>query len=311
MKKQVLSLFAVAAMALSASAQITNPGFETWSTSTGEEQQPTGWVSYNVFTSPFVDPGNTNPTSVTQAATPNNYQGTFSAKITTIDLVTNPASPDLPNRAGILMAGTVNFVAPYIFAGYTFASRPQTFSYATKYTPVSTDTAFALVFLTKWNTTTQSRDTIAAGIDFLPVAIAAYQVRNINLVYNAAFSTLIPDTAQILFSSSSTYAPQVGSAMWVDALSFTGYVGVNESMVNQGVDVYPNPSTTVTNFDVVAEEAYQVVIFDMTGREINRLMINNKKANLNSYLMAAGVYTYSVVNQENEVMSRGKFSIAQ
>ncbi|MDQ3111484.1 MAG: T9SS type A sorting domain-containing protein [Bacteroidota bacterium] len=312
MKKQVLSLFAVAALTLTASAQaIPNSGFETWGSSVGEDQQPTGWVSYNVFTAALIDPGNTNPTSVTQAPTPDNYQGTYSAKITTITLVTNPASPDIPNTGGFLMLGNVSFVSPYIFAGDNFTSRPTTFTYAAKYTPVGNDTAFALVFLTKWNTTTMSRDTVAAGVDYLPLAVSAYTVRNINMLFDAALNNTIPDTAQILFSSSSSFAPQPGSALWVDALSFSGYNGINESLLNNGVEVYPNPSSNVTNFDVISEEAYQVVVFDMTGREVNRLMITNKNAKLNSYLMAAGVYTYSVINAENEVLSRGKFSVAQ
>jgi hypothetical protein len=311
MKKQVLSLLAIATFAISASAQITNAGFETWSTSTGEDQQPTGWVSYNVFTSPLIDPSNMNPTSVTQAPSPNNYLGTYSAKITTVDLVINPASPSLPNRAGILMAGTVNLSSPYIFPGYIFANRPATFSYAAKYTPTNVDSANAVVIITKWNTSTGSRDTIAVGYDNIPATIPAYLVRNVNLVYDPAFNNVMPDTAQILFSASSFITPQAGSQLWVDALSFTGYVGMDEATLNNRVEVYPNPSSTMTTFDVVAEEAYQVVVTDMTGREVNRLMINNKSAKLNSYQMAAGVYTYTVITKENEVMNRGKFSVAQ
>ncbi len=109
MKKQLLSIFAISTFAMTAAAQqfISNAGFENWSSSAGEEVQPTGWVSYNVFTSPVFDSGNTNDTSVTKAGPPNNYQGNFSARITTIDLVTNPSPPTIPNRGGYLMAGSV------------------------------------------------------------------------------------------------------------------------------------------------------------------------------------------------------------
>ncbi|MEO5643954.1 MAG: T9SS type A sorting domain-containing protein [Bacteroidia bacterium] len=310
MKKQLLSLFAFTALVITASAQ-PNSGMETWSTSTGEAQQPTGWVSYNVFTSPLVDPSATNPTSVTQAASPLNYFGTYSAKITTIDLVTNPASATLPNRAGILMAGSIMFTSPYIRAGYPYTSRPQTMSYAAKYNSVNGDSAYAFVMVTKWNTVTMSRDTIAAGYDVIITTLPTYQVRTISLVYDPNFSTLIPDTAQIFFSSSSAFSPQLGSNLLVDELHFVGYVGVTESTMNTGVNVYPNPSSTLTNFEVPSDEAYQVVISDITGREVSRLMITNKSAKLNSYTMTAGVYTYSVITKDNEVMSRGKFSVAQ
>ncbi|CAN5215419.1 hypothetical protein BH09BAC5_BH09BAC5_15610 [soil metagenome] len=310
MKKQLLSLFAVTALVISASAQqyIPNAGFETWSTSVGEDIQPTSWVSYNVFTASLIDPGGTNPTSVTQAGTPNNFQGTYSAKITTVDLVTNPSPTTIPNRGGYLMAGNISFVAPYLHAGYQFTSRPTTFTYEAKYTPVGSDSAYTLVVLTHWNGA--SRDTVAAGYDYIPSAISAYQLRTINLVFNVAFNAVYPDTAQIFFSASGVVG-QVGSALYVDALSFSGYNGINESSVNSGVDVYPNPSSTVTNFDVVSEEAYQVVVNDMTGREINRIMITNKNAKLDSYTMASGVYTYSVVTKTNEIIGRGKFAVAQ
>ncbi|HET6989780.1 MAG TPA: T9SS type A sorting domain-containing protein [Bacteroidia bacterium] len=311
MKKTLLSIFAIAALAISASAQlyIPNSGMETWASSVGEDQQPTGWVSYNVFTAPILDPSNTNPTSVTQAPSPNNYQGTYSAKIVTIDLVTNPSSTTIPNRGGFLMAGSISFVSPYLYSGYQFTSRPTTFSYAAKYTPSGVDTAMCLVALTHWNGT--SRDTVAAAFDYLPVAIGSYQVRTVNLIYNVALNNTFPDTAIIYFSASSLIAPQAGSALWVDALSLSGYNGVNENSLSAGVDVYPNPSSTITNFDVVSADAYEVVIYDMTGREVNRTAIHNKTAQVPSYDMTQGIYTYSIVTKENNVLSRGKFAVAQ
>lgn len=309
MKKTLLSIFSVAVLALTASAQIPNAGFETWGTTVGEDQQPTGWVSYNVFTASLIDPGNTNPTSVFQAPSPNNYQGTYSAKIVTVDLVTNPSATTIPNRGGFLMVGSISFVAPYLYSGYQYTARPNTFSYAAKYTPSGLDTGICLVALTHWNGS--SRDTIAYGIDYLPVAVSSYAVRTMNLIYNASFNTTSPDSAIIYFSASSLVAPQAGSALWVDALEFTGWNGVNESSISQGVDIYPNPSSTITNFDVVAENAYEVVVYDMNGREVNRTPIIAKNGRVNSAELAAGIYTYSIVTKENEVISRGKFAVAQ
>ncbi len=141
--------------------------------------------------------------------------------------------------------------------------------------------------------------------------ISTYQIRNINLIFIPLYASVFPDTAIIFFSASSAYAPQAGSVMYVDALGFSGYNSINETSQNNGVDVYPNPSSTITNFDVVSENANEVVIYDMTGREVNRLKIDNKKAQLNSYAMAEGVYTYSILTKENEVLSRGKFAVAQ
>lgn len=311
MKKQVLTLFAFAAVCSTAMAQafIPNPGFENWGSSFGEDQQPTSWISYNIFTAPLIDAGNTNSASVTQAGSPDNYQGNYSAKITTVTLVTNPDANNIPYTAGILMAGAVSFSSPYMLSGYVSQQRPMTFSYAAKYTPNGTDTASCIVALTKWNGS--SRDTIAWGLDYMPTAVSSYTVRTINLVYNAAFNNTFPDTCAILFGASSYISPSAGSALWVDALSFTGYVGVDEINAANGVSIYPNPSNDVTYFDFISEEASAIAVYDMTGREVSRVNVNNKRAAVNSWEMTAGVYTYAVLNKEGNVTSRGKFSVTE
>lgn len=311
MKKQVLTLLAFAAVSASAMAQtfIPNPGFETWGSSLGEDQQPSSWISYNIFTAPLIDATNSNTASVTQAGSPDNYQGNYSAKITTTTLINNPDPANIPYTAGFMMAGAVSFSSPYMLAGYANPQRPQTFSYAGKYTPVGTDTAICVVAVTKWNGTT--RDTIGIGIDYMPVAVPNYTTRTVTVVYDVAFASTIPDTISILFSSSSFIAPQVGSSFWVDALSFSGYVGMNEIASAAGVSVYPNPSNDVTYFDLVSEEAASIAVYDMTGREVSRVNVNNKRAAVNSWTMPAGAYTYSVLNKEGEVMSRGKFSVTE
>jgi hypothetical protein len=310
MKKQLLTVLAAASVSLTAMAQayIPNAGFETWGSTAGEDQQPTGWISYNVFTFSLIDVTNQNPTSVTQATGVDAYQGTYSAKITTGTLVNNPDAANIPNTAGVLMTGAVQFNSPYMRSGYGTNQRPQMFSYACKYTPVSGDSAYALVVLTHWNGS--GRDTIAAGLDYLPTAVASYTVRNITLTYNAAFSNAQPDTCLILFSASATAAHD-GSTLYVDALSFTGYVGIDEASASNGVDVYPNPASTLVNFDVTDADAAMVAVYDMTGREVKRVNIFNKKGSLDASAMASGMYTYSILNDKGAVVSRGKFTVGQ
>lgn len=310
MKKILLSTVAVAALTLAANAQafIPNSGFESWGTTAGEDIQPTGWISYNVFTFSLFETTGANPTSITQAGTPDNYAGNYSAKITTVTLQSNPSPADIPNTAGVLYTGSVAFTAPYLFPGYSSQQRPASMSYYAKYTPVGTDSAFCLVSITRWNGT--SRDTIAWGYDLMPAAIAAYQQRNVVMNYNAPFANTIPDTISIMFSASALIAPQVGSALWVDEVAFSGYVGVSERDNNNGVSVYPNPSSTITQFDVTAENASQVIVYDMTGREVIRENFNGKVARVNSAELANGSYTYSIISTENEVLSRGQFGVA-
>jgi hypothetical protein len=310
MKKILLSTLGVAALALGVNAQayIPNSGFESWGTQTGEDPQPQGWISYNVFTSPLIPGGSSNPTSVSQAGTPDNYQGNYSAKIETVTLVSNPSPSDVPNTAGAMYTGSVALAPPYLFPGYASQQRPQTMTYYTKYTPSGTDTAMAIVAITHWNG--MSRDTIAYGIDYIPSAISAYTMRTVALVYDPAFVNTIPDTIAIAFSASGFFNPQVGSSMWVDAVAFSGYVGVDEQLNNAGVSVYPNPSAVSTQFDVTVDNAAQVVVYDMTGREVSRENFNGKVARVNSAALANGSYSYSIISNEAEVLSRGQFAVA-
>lgn len=310
MKKILLSTIAVAALAVAGNAQayIPNSGFESWGNSFGEDQQPSSWISYNVFTSPLVPGGSSNPTSVTQAGTPDNYQGNYSARIETVTLVSNPDTTNIPATAGALFTGSIALASPYMFPGYGSQQRPQSMSYACKYTPMSGDSAFALVAVTHWNGAT--RDTIAFGYDIFSTAITTYQVRNITLVYDPTYTNTIPDSIVVMFSSSSLINPQPGSVLFVDALAFSGYVGINENTQLNGVSVYPNPASTFTQFEVTADNAEQVVVYDMTGREVARENFYGKTARVHSAELANGSYTYSVVGEGNEVITRGQFAVA-
>lgn len=310
MKKNLLTTITVAALSFASTAQtfIPNAGFEAWSTTAGEDQQPTGWVSYNVFTFSLFETSGPNPTSVTQAGTPDNYSGNYSAKIETVSLQSNPSPTEIPNTAGGLFTGAVAFSSPYLFPGYASQQRPAAMSYYAKYTPVNGDSAYCLVVVTHWNGA--SRDTIAWGYDAMLTAIATYQQRNVAMIYNPSFAGTFPDTISILFSASSPITPQVGSTLWVDEVAFTGYVGVNENNTNKGVSVYPNPSSSVTEFDVTTDNASQVIVYDMTGREVVRENFNGKVARVNSAELANGSYTYAIISAENEVLNRGQFGVA-
>lgn len=310
MKKILLSTVAVAALAISSNAQayIPNSGFETWGSTAGEDQQPQYWISYNVFTVSFLDPFNLNPTSVTAAGSPDNYQGNYSARIETITLGDNPDSTTIPSTAGALFTGSVAFTTPYMFPGYASQQRPQTMNYYAKYTPVAGDSAFAFVWITRWNGA--GRDTIAAGYDFMTGTTTSYALRTLTLFYNPAHTNTIPDSINIMFSASNMYVPQAGSVLFVDDVTFTGYVGVDEMEQNNGVAVYPNPSATLTQFDVTIDNAAQVIVYDMTGREVGRENFNGKVARVNSAGLADGAYTYSIITTEEEIVARGQFSVA-
>jgi hypothetical protein len=171
------------------------------------------------------------------------------------------------------------------------------------------DSGFVFAALTHWNGL--SRDTLAWAVSTVYSATSWTQ-GSTNFYYNPLYpNTLFPDTAIIIASATDDNYPRPGSKLWIDDLGFSGWVGVNEFAADNSVSVYPNPSSSVTNFEVSDANAYEVVIYDMTGREVKRQDILSNKVSIDSYSLTPGVYTYSILTKENAVLSRGKFNVAE
>ncbi|TND08232.1 MAG: hypothetical protein FD123_2487 [Bacteroidetes bacterium] len=311
MKKTLLTVTAFAAVIGSTFGQapITNNNMETWGSTIGEPVQPTGYISANIFKNSFVDPNN--PTSVSQEVAPNNYQGTYSARLETVVLLTNPDPASIPDTLGALSLGTVT-VLPSIVVhnGGAYTHRPQILSYYAKYAPMPGDTGWCWVELTKWNGA--GRDIIAAGFDYMTTAVPTYSLRTVTMVYDVAFQNATPDTISVIFSASSTYTPQVGSVMHIDAISVTGWNGVDDhAFVNNVVNAFPNPASTEMTFEVTAATAKTIEVYDVAGRQVDEITIENKEAKLAAWKMAGGMYTYAIFDENRNVMNRGKFNVVK
>lgn len=245
---------------------IPNPGFENWGSSLASEpQQPLGWVTGNLLAAPLIGSGN--PTSAFAAGAPDNHQGNFSLKLTTVSLVSNPDTNNFPDILGICFTGSTTFSLAQtppvkVVPGYPFTSRPQTLSYQAKYNPVNGDTAYCYVALTKWNGT--SSDMVAEGFDLITGPLSSFTPRSLALIYDSAFMNTMPDTCQIWFSSSSEDYPQIGSTLWVDALAFSGYVGLQD-LRKEAFALYPNPVMDHLQIEV-APNYQRYSIIDVSGK---------------------------------------------
>jgi Secretion system C-terminal sorting domain len=306
MKKIILSVVAMASLAFSAQAQ-TTLDFETWVHTNGPPayDDPQGWATFNLLSNPFLGG---NPVSVFKETT-NPHGGAASMRLESIALVSNPAAGQIPDTIGITLTGSISLNG--ILPGYAFSSRPQYFNWYGKFSPANgVDSGFAFVFLTKWNGT--SSDTIAVAGRVLGSAVPAWQGYNDPFIYNTAFNNLIPDTMVIAFSATDDVVPRPGGTLWVDDISFTGYVGIEDAPTAANeVRVFPNPATEFTNLSFTSLAAKSVVVFDIAGRQVGRYDVNNKQAKIDSYSLASGVYTYAVLDENEQIINRGKFSVAK
>jgi hypothetical protein len=313
MKKLLLSFSAITLFAGLIKAQ---PDFklETWAQIypplvTAED--PQGWASLNVLTSSLT--GSMPKTVFKETTAP--YEGLASAKIVT-DVV--PSSVTIPNpfspghtmdTVGLLGVGTVQPSAPYINFGYAYLGRPASLTFASKYTPMTGDSAFVLAYLTKWNGAT--RDTIASGKYATGATTTSYSVNTITMNYNAGFSSAWADTMMI-FASSSIYShdgAKKGSAFYVDDFNWSGWVSTNDiDGVKNNVSIYPNPASSDISIKC-SVAAISVDVMDVTGRKIGNYTMTNNEASVKTSTFAQGIYIYNVIDENNQVINRGKFEV--
>jgi hypothetical protein len=309
MKKLLLPLAVLAAaFSINAQTQPANGGMETWGATYSEPQEPTNWVSANILASPLLtapNPNN-NPTSVTQY-TPA-FAGSFSAQIKTVVLTYNPAYPSLPDTMGALILGAVTTSTPYLLAGHPYTDRPNTFMFESMYTPVSDDSAWVYVQLSKWSGS--SRTIIAQNIANIPVS-GSFSAQSFVLSY--LDMTTVPDTLQISFYSSKArrHGMRPGSILVVDGIGFSGFMGINEYKNDVKFNTYPNPAGAVLNISTDSRKVDVLNIYDITGKAVDAFAVTADRTQLNTGSYAPGMYFYCAANKAGEIVARGKFNVTR
>ncbi len=127
---------------------------------------------------------------------------------------------------GYVGASTLDIPNATIHLGRPYTLRPQRLQAYYKYAPVSGDSALIQVMLTRWNTTSAKRDTIANDRIVVKDPVSAYTQLDLPLTYFD--NTATPDTLVLLFATSAGIDfndlqgcnGQIGSTMWVDDLKF-------------------------------------------------------------------------------------------
>lgn len=284
-----------------------NPGMENWSLIPfSANEDPVGYVSANVLTSSFVNPAN--PQSAFKVTSPDINGGTYALKLVTVALVTNPDPVTIPDPYHFCFTGTYGVTG--LKYGYPYTARPATMNFYAKYTPVGADSAYGLVVLQRWNGAT--RDTVAVGFVGWVGASASYSLKSMTLNYLPAFATTgFPDTCVIAYSSSANLTPQVGSALFVDDMSFLGWNGISE--INSGFSstAFPNPATDNIMISVNSTEPAEAIAYDGMGRVVGNFKMNAGLAKINTSAFRAGEYHYSLLDKNKKVLSGGTFTVVK
>ena len=88
--------------------------------------------------------------------------------------------------------------------------------------------------------------------------------------------------------------------------------GVNENQKQATeLSVFPNPATSVLNFNTTNNEANKVIAYDLTGKFVATEFFELGKSKMNINHLSNGLYLYTVTGKNNQVLTTGKFTVSK
>ncbi|MCE3280260.1 MAG: hypothetical protein K0S44_2451 [Bacteroidetes bacterium] len=88
-------------------------------------------------------------------------------------------------------------------------------------------------------------------------------------------------------------------------------VGIQETIINGTVSVYPNPFSDQTTFVITSEKLNETYSFEMTdvlGKKVKEVRTNEKQFTVSRDVLQSGMYFYSITNSDG-VVAKGKVII--
>jgi hypothetical protein len=262
-------------------AQIPNSSFETWTAHTGYDT-PDSWGNTNSFT--------------TAASIYTCEKGTTGAPSGAAYLkLTSKSIPIIGVIPGVAVTGSINIsgTSYSVSGGFASSSRPATLTGSWQYMAAGADHGQIAIFLSKWNTAANKRDTVSFtnySVPGLPSMAMTWATFSITLNYQSGAT---PDTAMILASSSTT-TPVANSYLYLDNLAFAGNVpsGVVTVVNDQAAtSLYPNPAngTTALYYYSLFSGDLNISISDVTGKIVKKITANVVSGSNNITLDVAGL----------------------
>ena len=298
--KKIFTLISI--IAFSASniwAQATpNPSFETWTT--------TGFPSYsnaNSWDSPNSQTAITGIFLVVKAtAAADVHTGSAAVKLIT----KNVLATDAP---GIVTTGTLpTSTGGAITGGIPYTLRPDSIIGWYKYTPAGTDNGFfALALLGAGG----DLDTIGkAFFDTPGTAVGSWTRFSKEITYLSANAVVKSVWLACSSASGSPTSANVGSTLFADDLGLV--INPTTSIAEQqlaDVSVTPNPVADHVMIKNISGTNAVFTLSDVTGRMVSEKKITGSENLISVTSFPAGLYFYSITNENKTAIKTGKLTI--
>lgn len=288
--KSIFTLLCASLISGAAIAQIPNANFESWDSFTGYVS-PTSWDNLNSSTSAL-------SVYTCEQGSPG-YTGAHYLKLTSKTVIGLGVAP------GVAVSGLIDFTTYGPKSGFPTTARPVSLKGMWQYMASGADQGFISVLLSRWNTATSRRDTVAFANNPLVGMAMSWASFNINLNYYSGYA---PDSAIIVLSASGATAVN-GSYLYVDSLTFSGSVPLGVTTIGASklapTTLYPNPASSQVAISYYSPNAHNVNITleDMSGKTIKTLdfaaIKGENNINLNVADIARGLYFVRIVNEAN------------
>jgi hypothetical protein len=283
---KTLLFFAINFIGFASFAQIPNAGFENWTTTIGAYDIPNQWGTMNNTTKTF---------SVFTAtkATPGNPGNSF------LKLTSKTVSATVIN--GIAVSGKLDSITMKPISGFPCTLQPVSFTGSWQHMIYGSSQGALTAVLTKWNTASNKRDTIAKASQTLTGMAMSWANFSINFTYS---SSAVPDSSIIELRASGSNPTNL-DYLWVDNLAYSGIatgIKTENNLINSLV-VYPNPgSENITiNLDLKNSSQTTIELIDIQGKvviakDLGTIQGESKQI-LNVSRISRGTYSIKVTTE--------------
>lgn len=262
---------------------IQNGGFEFWGTNPFYDE-PENWTTLNPLAQIF---GVELAFRTTDSQEINS--GTSAIKLETKNI------PGIGDTPSILTNGVINTSSQTVEGGTGVSSRPVSFHFSYRFDPIGTDSANVTVEFTKWNAATNTVDLIG---DLGATILSTQGMWKDTVIQVSYVSSETPDSVLVLFNTGAPPNVSVGTALYLDDISYS-YSGVGiRSIEEVGLEVYPNPVSEilrVSSKSGVSVNAYQIYAVD--GRKVSEGALRNMVNEISVAELKKGYYTIVVATE--------------
>lgn len=273
---------------------LSNLGFEYWEVY-NSFNNPIGWGTSNFS---VISVYSFNP--VTESSE-NPHSGNSCARLETIEQ--NIAGDNI-KVAGILTLGIfdvdLSTRQAVVKGGVPISNKPTIFSGYYKYSAKGIDKCIMSVFITKYNTKINKRDTLGVGY------FSSSSNENWRL-FEAPIDYLLnedPDSMNIVILSSDTSIFETGSTLYIDDLFIDATVSSNSNINNYpSIKIFPNPvssyltiqSDAIINLVNIGKPNGVIVYKDPKQDNLKRINVSNFKP---------GLYFVSVKTNRTQIIKK-------